>query len=51
MALSVENWQHPTASLTRAVASDDAMLLAAYAVGSTRILEFTWVRFPNNSLQ
>lgn len=50
MVLSVENWQHPTASLTRAVASDDATLLAAYAGGSTRILEFAWVRFPNNSL-
>jgi hypothetical protein len=51
MVLSVKNWQHPVASLTRAVASDDATLLAAYAGASTGIFEFAWVRFPNNSLQ
>lgn len=51
MVLSVKNWQHPAASLTRAVASDEAMLLAAYAGETTRIFEFAWVRFSNNSLQ
>lgn len=51
MVLSVKNWQYLAASLTRAVASDKAMLLAAYAGETTRIFEFAWVRFCNNSLQ